>query len=268
MIVFAKRAGTAAVLLGLVAGALALRETGFGDGPWIVFVAAAGVMAVWEWTRLLGLENLWRLAYLGACALLASGVGLPVFPFLYWLALGLWAVALLRIVGVPLPRAVETAFFGMLGLVAVPVAGLILVNVSGALLWAFFAVVIVADTAAYGFGRRFGRTALAPEISPGKTRAGLVGALLAVAAVSLPIAWGLDLPPTAWFYFVCLALLTACFSVVGDLTVSLLKRRAAVKDSGWLLPGHGGVLDRVDGMLAAAPVYALGIQALQEVLQG
>ena len=91
----------------------------------------------------------------------------------------------------------------------------------------------------------------------------VVAALLAVAAVSLPIAWGLELPLAAWFYFACLALLTACFSVVGDLTVSLMKRRADVKDSGRFLPGHGGVLDRADGLLAAMPAYAVGVQVLQ-----
>ncbi len=262
----AKRVGTAAVLLGVVGGALVLNETGVGPGPWMLFVAVACAAAVWEWAGLLGLGSPWRVVYL------AVGVGLtwillsPTLVAALWLVLGLWIVALLRIAGVPFPRTAEAPFFGMLGLVAIPVAGLILVAFLGPFAWAFLAVVIVADTAAYLVGRRYGKTALAPEISPGKTHAGLIGALLAVAAVSLPIAWGLNLPPSTWFYFVCLALLTACFSVVGDLTVSLLKRRANVKDSGRLLPGHGGVLDRADGLLAAMPAYALGIQVLQGVV--
>ena len=262
----AKRAGTAAVLLAAATGALVLNETGPGPGPWMLFVAAACAAAAWEWAGLLGLGRPWRLVYWAACAGLTWILLSPTLAVAHWLALGLWAVALLRIVGVPLPRVAELPFFGMLGLVAVPVAGLILVAFLGPYAWAFLAVVVVADTAAYGVGRRYGKTALAPDISPGKTRAGLIGALLAVAAASLPIAWGIGLPLAAWFYFVCLALLTACFSVVGDLTVSLLKRRANVKDSGRLLPGHGGVLDRADGLLAAAPVYALGIQALQGVM--
>ena len=263
---FAKRAGTAAVLLVAVAGAQVLNETGFGSGPWMLFVAVACAAAVWEWAGLLGLGRLGRWVYLATGAGLAWILLSPTLVVAVWLTLGLWIVALLRIVGMPLPRAAESPFFGMLGLVAVPVAGLILMAFLGPFAWAFLAVVIVADTAAYGVGRRYGKTALAPEISPGKTRAGLIGALLAVAAVGLPMAWGLGFPPSTWFYFVCLALLVACFSVVGDLTVSLLKRRANAKDSGRLLPGHGGVLDRVDGLLAAAPVYVVGIQALQGVV--
>lgn len=265
----ARRVRTGAVLLAAVAGGLALRETGLAGWPWALFVAAACALAVWEWSGLLGLRRELRAAYLAACALLAGALAFlspAAFPVVLWLTVGLWGLALLRVVGVPLPAVAEIPFFGMLGLGAVPVAGLILVNFSGMFLWMFLAVVMVADTAAYGFGRRWGRTALAPDISPGKTRAGLVGALLSVAALALLMAWGFGFPPLSWFYFVCLALLAACFSVVGDLAVSLLKRRAGVKDSGRLLPGHGGVLDRVDGLLAAAPVFVLGVQALQGVV--
>ena len=263
---FAKRVGTAAVLLLVVAGALALNETDVGPAPWMLFVAAACGVVAWEWARLLGLGRLGQIAYLAASALLLSALMSPTLENAVWLAFGLWVIALLRIAGIPFPRTIETLFFGMLGWVAVPVAGLILVAFLGPFVWAFLMLVIVADTTAYFVGRRYGKTALAPEISPGKTRAGLMGALLAVAVVSIPIAWGLDLPLATWFYFACLALLVACFSVVGDLSASLLKRRADVKDSGCFLPGHGGALDRVDGLLAAAPVYALGIQALQGVL--
>lgn len=261
-----RRIGTAAVLLLLVGGALVLNETGIGPAPWMLLVALACAAAAWEWAGLLEWGRLGRVAYLAAGALLVSALMSPALENAVWLAFWLWAIALLRIAGVPFPRPVGILFFGMLGWVAIPVAGLILVAFLGPFVWVFLVVVVVADTAAYFVGRRYGKTALAPEISPGKTRAGLGGALLAVAAVSIPLAWGLGLPLTAWFYFACLALLVACFSVVGDLSVSLLKRRADVKDSGRLLPGHGGVLDRVDGLLAAAPVYALGIQALQGVL--
>lgn len=262
----AKRTGTAAVLLLLAGGALVLNEAGTGPAPWMLFVAVACGGAAWEWAGLLGLGRLGQAAYLAASALLVSALVSPALENAVWLAFGLWVIALLRIAGVPFPRPAETLFFGMLGWVAVPVAGLVLVAFLGPFVWALLAIVIVADTAAYFVGHRYGKTALAPEISPGKTRAGLVGALLAVAAAGIPIAWGLGLPLATWFYFACLALLVACFSVVGDLSASLLKRRADVKDSGRFLPGHGGVLDRVDGLLAAAPAYALGIQALQGVL--
>ena len=269
---FTKRVVTAAVLLAVVTGALILHEAGISAAPWAVFVAVAGVVAAWEWAGLLGFRCEFRLVYVAACALVAWGTSfvMPLAPEvaggMFLVTLVLWALALLRVIGVPFPETAEKAFFGMLGLGAIPVAGLILVSYYVAFLWVLLVVVIVADTAAYGFGRRYGKTALAPDISPGKTRAGFVGALLAVAAVGLLIAWGIGLPPAYWFYFVCLALLTACFSVVGDLTVSLLKRRAGVKDSGQLLPGHGGVLDRIDGLLPAAAVFALGTEPLDKFL--
>ncbi len=262
----ARRVGTAAVLLGAVAGALALNEAGVGPAPWMLFVAAACTVAAWEWAGLLGWGRGGRLAYLAGCAMLAWVLMSPALENAVWLAFGLWSLALLRIAGAPLPRIVETPFFGMLGWVAIPVAGWVLVAFLGPFVWGFLVLVAVADTAAYFVGRRYGRTPLAPEISPGKTRAGLVGALLATAVAGILMAWALELPLAAWFYFACLAVLVACFSVVGDLAASQLKRRAGVKDSGRLLPGHGGVLDRVDGLLAAAPVYALGVQALQGVL--
>ncbi len=109
-----------------------------------------------------------------------------------------------------------------------------------------------ADVGAYFTGHRFGRTKLAPEVSPGKTWEGVWGG----AALAVAVAWvgavliGLDPVRT-----VAVALLTVAVSVVGDLTESLLKRQAGAKDSGTLLPGHGGVLDRLDSLFAAAPVF-------------
>ena len=258
----AKRLVTAAVLLAVVVGALLLLEFRI-PGPWKILVAVACALAAWEWSGLLGLRGGFRLAYVAAGAFVAWGASLlgpPDFEVASWVTLGLWGLALLRVVGVPFPApAAERMFFGMLGLCAIPMAGLILVRPLGVFLWVLLVVVIVADTAAYVFGRRFGRTALAPDISPGKTRAGLVGALLTASGTGLLIAWSLDFPPSTWFSFVCLALLTACFGVVGDLSASLLKRRAKVKDSGWMLPGHGGVLDRVDGLLAATVAFILAL---------
>ncbi len=130
---------------------------------------------------------------------------------------------------------------------------------SPALLFFLFALIVTADSAAYFVGSRFGRTPLAPQISPGKTIEGALGALGAVALLALAAGiyyWGYSgLRLVLW---VGLAALTMMFSVVGDLTESRAKRAAGVKDSGTLLPGHGGMLDRIDAYLAAAPVFALG----------
>jgi len=125
-------------------------------------------------------------------------------------------------------------------------------------------MVWAADTGAYFSGKAFGKRKLAPHISPGKTIAGLVGGLiLAVFIVWLTVHWmppvqllsNLDTVQMLW-----LSLITVLISVGGDLMVSLHKRISGFKDSGQLLPGHGGILDRLDSLLAAAPFFALGLQ--------
>jgi len=129
---------------------------------------------------------------------------------------------------------------------------------AGMLLY-LFSLVWIADIGAYFSGRKFGKHKLAPTISPGKTWEGLIGGLLAnlvwiVGVYQLSSGWGLGLPQ-----FLLISLATSLISVVGDLFESILKREARVKDSGKLLPGHGGVLDRVDSVIAAAPVFVAGI---------
>ncbi|MGK0673251.1 MAG: phosphatidate cytidylyltransferase [Halothiobacillaceae bacterium] len=131
-------------------------------------------------------------------------------------------------------------------------------------LWvlATFMVVWVADSAAYFSGRCFGRHKLAPAISPGKTVEGVVGALVAVLLVGW-VAHTVDpyanLPLLSWLL---LLFAVTLISVIGDLHESQLKREAGVKDSGSLLPGHGGMFDRVDSLLAAAPLMAFGLLKL------
>ncbi|PWK92019.1 phosphatidate cytidylyltransferase [Fulvimonas soli] len=126
--------------------------------------------------------------------------------------------------------------------------------------WTFLALAIVwaADTGAYFSGRRFGRRKLAPNISPGKTWAGVYGAFAAGALVALAGGWLLGVRDARLAGLVLLAVLTVAASIVGDLLESLMKRHAQVKDSGTLFPGHGGLLDRLDSVFAAMPVFALG----------
>lgn len=130
---------------------------------------------------------------------------------------------------------------------------------SPTLLLFLFVLVWTADSAAYFFGWAFGRHKLAPQISPGKTVEGALGGLGAVALLAYAcgtIVWRFD--GAKLVLWIVLALFTAALSVVGDLAESKLKRVAGVKDSGRLLPGHGGVLDRVDAFTAAAPVFVAG----------
>jgi phosphatidate cytidylyltransferase len=117
-------------------------------------------------------------------------------------------------------------------------------------------MVCAADIGAYFAGRAFGRRKLAPRVSPGKTWAGALGGLGLVALVAGCGALYFGMPPLAVVAFGCGV---GIFSIIGDLTESMFKRAAALKDSGTLLPGHGGLLDRIDSVTAAAPFYALGL---------
>jgi len=120
-------------------------------------------------------------------------------------------------------------------------------------------IVWAADTGAYFAGKTFGKRKLAPQISPGKTRAGLAGGLIAAPLIALLAASLMPLTTIEPFGLVLLSLVTTLASVGGDLVISLHKRTSGFKDSGKLLPGHGGVLDRLDSLLAAAPFFTLGL---------
>jgi phosphatidate cytidylyltransferase len=123
-------------------------------------------------------------------------------------------------------------------------------------------IVWAADTGAYFAGKTFGRRKLAPQISPGKTQAGLLGGLIAAPLIALLAASLMPLATIEPTGLVLLSLVTTLASVGGDLVISLHKRTSGIKDSGNLLPGHGGILDRLDSLLAAAPFFALGLLIL------
>jgi phosphatidate cytidylyltransferase len=120
-------------------------------------------------------------------------------------------------------------------------------------------LVVAADVGAYFAGRSFGRNKLAPRVSPGKTWEGVLGGFAAAGAMAAIGVW--------WFKvdaprFAALCIIVVVASIIGDLTESLFKRHAGLKDSGTLLPGHGGLLDRVDSVTAAAPVFLVGLERL------
>lgn len=120
-------------------------------------------------------------------------------------------------------------------------------------------IVWAADTGAYFAGKSFGKAKLAPHISPGKTQEGLLGGLVAAPLVALLAAYLMPIEAIEPIPLILLSLVTALVSVGGDLMISMHKRTSGFKDSGKLLPGHGGILDRLDSLLAAAPFFALGL---------
>ena len=126
--------------------------------------------------------------------------------------------------------------------------------------WLFYALslVWVADIGAYFSGKKFGKNKLAPFISPGKTKEGLIGAVITTSIYTLLVGFYFELDRDKAILLVMLSVIVTFVSVTGDLYISFLKREAGLKDSGNILPGHGGMLDRVDSVLAAMPVFLLG----------
>ena len=256
----AQRIITAAVLLVVLLPALLLLPVAVGIGLIGLFVLGGA----WEWSAFFQPRGAAvRFAYVAIVALLlalaawavpsALAVTAAVYAALAW-----WLVAFLWVLRFPTPIARPTV--ALCGLLVLVPAGVSLVSMLQAeprgrfLVLLVLVIVWAADAGAYFAGRRFGRVKLAPRVSPGKTWEGVFGGLaLAVLAATVGAAV-LGHPPSV---AAPLGLSVAAISVVGDLTVSMFKRNAGLKDSGRLIPGHGGVLDRVDSVTAAAPLFVL-----------
>lgn len=264
------------VLTALILLPLLLALVWYAPTPWLYgALALVGLLMAWEWTGLMGWNGRQsrRLAYTLACGVL---LGLAWFvpgreQLLPWLlgAAALWwlfAISLFR--GFPdnlqkrRPAGPAMALLGLLLTLStlLSLAALHAMPQGALKLLYFLFIVFAADTGAYLAGRNFGRRKLAPNISPGKTVEGAVGGLLLTAAWALTAGVYVFAPEgNKIWVLLALTVVVAATSIVGDLTESMFKRIAGLKDSGNILPGHGGILDRVDSILAAAPVMVLGL---------
>ena len=283
------------VLAALVMAPAAIAAIVLLSTPWLAALAALVLlMGLWEWLKLAGVEDtLPRIVLVGLNLALmvllvwasrdAAGINPALFQIvtlvgaLAWLLAPLW---LWRPGFTAADRPWARAFKLAAGTVAVVPAWAALCllhsdnfgNLAGQAeaaasqgprwLLAALALVWAADSGAYFAGRHLGKHKLAPTISPNKTVEGAVGGLLAGVAVAIGLglwagAGSAQLPALA-----LVAALAVAVSIVGDLVESLLKRQAGVKDSGHLIPGHGGILDRIDGVLAAVPVFVVGKEIL------
>ncbi len=225
-----------------------------------VVIALVVLAGAWEWSGFLGSDSMpLRAMYVGLIAVLMGLVtwqSPQINGLLFQVALVWWVCALVWTLFYPTPiPAVVRWLAGALVLVPLYNALIVLYLASPVILLGALLIVWAADTGAFVAGKLFGRVKLAPQISPGKTWEGVIGGLLTVAVLAAVGAYVFDARVAVLVPF-CLAV--ACASVVGDLTVSMFKRTAGLKDSGSLFPGHGGVLDRVDSIAAATPLFALG----------
>lgn len=265
MCVFRQRLIAALVMVPLVVAAVLGLESTLLAGLFGLVV----LIGAWEWTRMIPMPApVLRLTYvlgLGFC--LWAVWWLPNDALLGGLALGWWLLAAVWLnwphVGrhAALPKVLigalllVPAWWGLLRLHQDPALGP---------WWVLFLLVLiwVADTGAYLSGRWLGRHKLAPRVSPGKTWEGLLGALLlagAFIALTGPLLPGTAPPLGA---LLALGMITVLVSILGDLTLSLFKRQSGLKDSSHLIPGHGGVLDRIDSLCSAAPIFWLGLRVI------
>ena len=227
-----------------------------------LFIAGVVIAGVWEWSRFLGLSSSWnRAIYVFVIAALMAAVNVTLTEentqLLLQAALVWWFLALLWTFAFPTPIPVFLRWVcGALVLVPLYAALVLLYHTDPWLLAFVLLLVWAADIGAYFAGKRFGRVKLAPEISPGKTWEGVIGGLLLVVLLTLARSAVIE---TDLMVLVPFCLAVASLSIVGDLTVSMFKRTSGVKDSGKLFPGHGGMLDRIDSLSAAAPLFALGL---------
>jgi phosphatidate cytidylyltransferase len=246
------------------------------DAVFAVIVSAAFLAALWEWSQLSGLKSQpWRsgLLLLATCVfawlwwarataltplLLAAGVA-------WWLLACLW---LRHFAFAAAPTRENLALKLLAGAFVIVPTWVALTSIHAhqphGQWWTLLALVIVwaSDIGAYFSGRTFGKRKLAPQISPGKTWAGAYGAMAAGVLVALIGSWLLDVRGVPLIAIGLLAAVTVAVSIVGDLIESLMKRHAQVKDSGSIFPGHGGLMDRLDSVFAALPVFAAGLLLL------
>lgn len=265
------RVVTALVLIPLLLGSILWLET----PVFAVLLGGFTLIGSWEWSRLSGFTSLVsRLAYVGITAIAMwsfyDWLHAPeTLRYLLYLVFMVWIFIFVWLTISPVEKMLSNAFnvylrafVGLALLLPCWLAVLALHLDDGrgvSLLISLLVLIWVADSGAYFTGKFMGITRLAPQISPGKTLEGVYGGLAATAIVSYLLALLLGFEGIARFQFIAIAMMVAVFSIVGDLFESVAKRTVAVKDSGQLFPGHGGVMDRIDSLTAAAPIYVLAL---------
>lgn len=253
---------------------------GLPAGYFSFFVGAIVLIGAWEWACLAGFPARWQRAlyalfilvvlslasfYLGFEGEASPNLDADAIRELLIAGCIWWAIALLLVQGYPSSallwgHKILRLLMGLLVLIPTWVA-LVYVRQQEAGAWLvllLMLIVAMADSGGYFAGKRFGKHKLASAVSPGKTWEGFAGGFIANCVLALILSLTLEL---SLLLMLVIVVPTSLVSVLGDLLESMLKRQAGIKDSGTILPGHGGILDRVDGVTAAAPVFALALLA-------
>lgn len=242
-----------------------------------LFTGAIITIGAWEWANMSGLTSQGsRVGYAAMIAAVMFGLLNVPAVLVLWLALGWWLICFLLVRSYPagsdrwgsVPARALMGLFVLVpawvGLNHLRTGAFQFGDVANSLLVILyvFGVVWVADIGAYFAGRAFGKAKLAPRVSPGKSWAGVWGGLAAVTVFAVVVSLAVSASLEQTLLLVIASLVTGFVSVLGDLLESMLKRFRGIKDSSQLLPGHGGIMDRIDSLTAAIPVFALIITQL------
>ncbi len=256
---------TAVILIAMLLAAL------FAKNPlyWQVFIGVALLGGFYEWLRFCQIENVLH-KLLSCTVFVVTGYFLHAGYVSFGVAVPLVCLLWLALLAFTLFDVLTFFHFKwiklLIGLITLATAGWLIVEfkkMDDGPLWIiyFFLSVVAADVGAYFTGKQFGKTKLAPSISPGKTVEGFLGGLALVALIFIPLMF-LRFSSGVALALLLTVMLTAVVSVGGDLFESKLKRHVGLKDSSQILPGHGGILDRVDSLMAGLPIFALGLVLL------
>jgi phosphatidate cytidylyltransferase len=237
-----------------------------------VLTAIITLLAAWEWSGLMGIQKfLPRLCYpIVMVEILYLSLFIPIeillgVTFLWWLFIFVLVAMYPRCSNWWGQSKIVRGLMGLMTLMPTWVAlnylhsGYLFSKGLGAPIVLFLFVLIWgADSGAYFAGRLWGKHKLAPSVSPGKTWEGFMGAMVVTILLAPILAWLWPAMGSHWIILILLCLITVKYSILGDLFESMLKRNVGLKDSGRMIPGHGGLLDRIDSLTAAAPIFAFG----------
>jgi len=260
-----QRVITAIVLVTLVLISLFLNNPIY----WRALITVSVLIGFWEWIRFCQIETplmkAFSYALFGLCVYALQARVIPISLIVPILCV-LWGVLICFTMTDKLDFLHNRFIKLLIGILVLSTSGLIVIELKYlpfGPFWilCFMVSVWAADVGAYFVGKRFGKTKLAPRVSPGKTVEGLLGGLGLMLLVYVPVLFYLFSIHVALLLLVTL-LITALVSVGGDLFESKMKRFSGLKDSSGILPGHGGVLDRIDSLLSGAPFFALGLIVL------